>query len=415
MNVEVITIGDELLIGQVVDTNSAWMGRELNESGFDVSRKTAISDDASQISEALDEALSRVDVVLITGGLGPTRDDITKKTLCDYFNTKLVFNEQVLEDIQSLLAGRVKNLNSLNRDQALVPESCTVIRNPVGTAPIMCFDKGEKVVVSMPGVPSEMQKAMSDAVIPMLKKRFATTEILHKTILTNGIPEAVLAEKISNWEDGLPEYVKLAYLPAYGRVRLRLSAKGRSKEMMEKAIGVAVEELKGIIGASIWGYDDQLPEVVIGELLAVKGQTLACAESCSGGKIAHLLSSVPGASKYFKGGIVAYANSVKVAALNVEESDLETLGAVSKTVVEQMALGAKMALGVDWAVATSGIAGPDGGSDDKPVGTVWIAWAGPMGVESEVFSFGKIRERNVIRTSETALIGLLKRLKCLNL
>ncbi|MGV8828835.1 MAG: competence/damage-inducible protein A [Breznakibacter sp.] len=406
MNVEIITIGTELLIGQVVDTNSAWMGTELNLAGFDVTRKTTIPDSGAAIQSAITEALGRVSIVLVTGGLGPTKDDITKQTLCELFGTTLVFDQTVYEDVERLLKGRVTQINGLNRSQAMVPKDCTVIRNPVGTAPIMWFNRQGKVLVAMPGVPSEMQQAMVHEVIPRLKQQFVTGVILHKTILVAQLPESVLAERIALWEEQLKPALSLAYLPSPGKVRLRLTAKGEKEQELAHLIEKAVEELKHIIGQYIFGYDDEQPQEEVGRILALRRQTLSVAESCTGGYIAHLITGVPGSSSYFKGGVVAYSNEVKVGLLGVEPEVLERYGAVSQPVVEQMALGAQRVLQTDYAIATSGIAGPMGGSAEKPVGTVWMAWATPEGVFSKKFQFGTIRGRNILRSGETALILL---------
>ena len=402
MNVEIITIGTELLIGQVVDTNSAWMGTELNLAGFDVTRKTTIPDSGAAIQIAITEALGRVSIVLVTGGLGPTKDDITKQTLCELFGTTLVFDQTVYEDVERLLKGRVTQINGLNRSQAMVPKDCTVIRNPVGTAPIMWFNSQGKVLVAMPGVPSEMQQAMVHEVIPRLKQQFATGVILHKTILVAQLPESVLAERIAHWEDKLDPALSLAYLPSPGKVRLRLTAKGEKEQELAQLIEKAVEALKPIIGDYIFGYDDEQPQEEVGRILALRRQTLSVAESCTGGYIAHLITGVPGSSSYFKGGVVAYSNEVKIGLLGVDPQMLERYGAVSQPVVEQMALGAQRELQTDYAIATSGIAGPMGGSAEKPVGTVWMAWATPEGVFSKKFQFGTIRGRNILRSGETA-------------
>lgn len=408
MNLEIITIGNELLIGQVVDTNSAWMGVELNKRGFDVSRVTSVQDTADAITSSLKEALERVNIVLMTGGLGPTNDDITKKTLADFFGTELVFNEQVFADVCELLKGRVANINDLNRGQAYVPENCEPIRNPVGTAPVMWFEQDGKIVVSMPGVPSEMKHAMTHEIMPRFQKRYPTGHILHKTILIYNIPEAVLAERLTAWEANLPAFISLAYLPAPGRIRLRLSAKSHNEMEAQAAIDKAVAELYPIIGENIFGEEDKNTQEMLGDLLRGSGKTIAVAESCTGGLIGHLITSIAGSSEYFVGGVMAYANEVKQCLLNVKEEDILKYGAVSRQVVEQMAIGVKSLLGTDYAVATSGIAGPGGGSPEKPVGTVWIAVAGPLGVKSERFYFGKHRDRNILRSADLALILLIK-------
>jgi nicotinamide-nucleotide amidase len=410
--IEIITIGDELLIGQVVDTNSAWMGRELNLAGFDIQRITSVSDKKEEIEEALESASKRATIILMTGGLGPTRDDITKQTLCDFFNTQLVFNEEVFADIREFLKGRVSNINDLNRDQAMVPEKCQVIRNSKGTAPIMWFDYNESVVVSMPGVPTEMKMAMTNDIIPRLKEKFNPGHILHKTVLVYNIPEAVLAEMLTQWEEQLPDDIKLAYLPAPGRIRLRLSGRGTNMELIQSKIEEAVKGLKPIIGDNIYGEEDVPASMIFADFFKKTGKTLSTAESCSGGYLAHLITSIPGASAYFKGSLVTYSNDMKQRLLGVDGIVLHKYGAVSEQVVRQMALGALNVTGTDYAIATSGVAGPDGGTDEKPVGTVWMAWAGPgQKVESEVFRFGKDRERNIVRTGEVALIELMQRMK----
>ena len=406
MQVDIITIGDELLIGQVVDTNSAWMGRELNKIGLSVHRITSISDKEDEILSALTEAINRSPVVLITGGLGPTRDDITKAALCHFFDTKLVFSAAVYADVESMLKGRVKSINQLNRDQALVPEKCTVIRNPVGTAPIMWFQHDKGIVVSMPGVPIEMKQAMTHEIMPRLLEIYKSGIVRHKTLHVFNIPEAVLAEMLSDWEDAVPDYIKVAYLPAPGKLRLRLSGRGENAEQIEAAIEKAAQALYPIIGDHIFGLDEQTPQEELLRLLTKKKQTLAFAESCSGGYMAHLITAIPGASAVFKGSIVAYANEIKTEQLGVDQETIEKYGAVSQQVVEQMALGACQALNASYAIASSGIAGPAGGSEDKPVGTVWLAWAGNGKVVSRQFNFGQNRDRTIIRTAEAGIIVL---------
>lgn len=409
MHVDIITIGDELLIGQVVDTNSAWMGQELNKNGFTVHRITSISDSRQEILDALEETTKRSQIVLITGGLGPTRDDITKGALCDFFGTELVLNEQVLKDVQSFLRGRVDSINQLNHDQALVPKSATVIRNAVGTAPILWFERNGTVVVSMPGVPSEMKRAMKEDILPRISKQFTTGVVIHKTVHIHSIPEAVLAEMLSLWEDSLPEIIKVAYLPSPGKIRLRLSSQGADSEVLKQVINNAIEELKPIVGKNIYAYDDLLPAEGLINLLKLKEKSIGFAESCSGGLMAHLMTSIAGSSEVFKGSIVAYSNQVKTDFLEVSESNLRDFGAVSKQVVEQMAEGALKVLKTDFAIATSGVAGPGGGTPEKPVGTIWIAWASERKTESELFTFsGNSRERNILRTAEIGIIRALQ-------
>lgn len=415
MQAEIITIGDELLIGQVVDTNSAWMSQKLDDAGFEVNRATSVHDSGEAIKNAVREAMSRVKIILLTGGLGPTKDDITKHTLCELFGTKLVFNERILEDVKSFLKGRVKNINELNRGQAMVPEACLPIPNPVGTAPIMWFDYEGAVIVSMPGVPSEMKNAMEHEIIPRLKQKFRTKVILHQTVLVFNIPEAVLAEMLTEWEEQLPADLSVAYLPAPGKIRLRITGRGNNETEVSSKLDTATAGLEPIIGQNIFSYNDVQVQEILGDLLKKKRQTLAVAESCTGGMMGHLITSVPGSSAYFKGGVIAYANDIKEKVLGVKAVDLDEQGAVSQAVVEQMALGAKALLGTDYALATSGIAGPEGGTVDKPVGTVWLAMASPEGVWSKQFQFGTIRERNVQRSAETALVMLIKHLEGLTI
>lgn len=407
MNVEIITIGDELLIGQVLDSNSAWIGQELNKHGFDITTKTTISDGADQIKKTLSDALTRVEIILITGGLGPTKDDITKKTLAEYFCSSMVFNPDVFDDIKDFLSSEEQGINQLNKDQAMVPDNCSIIRNRVGTAPIMWFDYNNKVVISMPGVPYEMKKAMTDSVIPRLKERYESKNILHRTLSVTGIPESDLSIMIADWELSLPDYISLAYLPSPTRVRLRLTGKGQSETMMKEQMTSLISDLKKIVGKPLWSINDDLPEQLLATKLIEQGQTISCAESCTGGNIAHQLTKHSGSSAFFNGGVVAYHNHIKESVLCVKKSDLEQYGAVSKTVVEQMATGVRTLMKTDLAVATSGIAGPTGGSAEKPVGTVWIAWAGPNGVHSKKFQFGHIRDINIISATEAALVGFL--------
>ena len=403
MKAEIITIGDEILIGQIVDTNSAWMGQQLNLLGIEVYQVTSVHDNHNHILKAFAEAEENADLVLITGGLGPTKDDITKKCLCEYFDTELVFHPEVLEHVRTLLSSRNVTINQLNKDQALLPASCTVLHNSAGTASGMWFERNGTIFVSMPGVPFEMEAIMTEEVFPRLVKLGITQSIVHKTVLTIGLPESMLAEKIEKWEDALPDFIKLAYLPSPMMVRLRLSAYGTDQSVLEAEIDNQVKELLTIIPEAIFGFDDDNLGVVLGRMLVESGKTLALAESCTGGNIAQFITSNAGSSAYFKGGVVAYSNEIKNRLLSVPMEMLETFGAVSQEVAEAMALGAQKALNADYAVATTGIAGPDGGSDEKPVGTVWIAVAGPSGVTSKKYIFKHNRERNIIRTTHTAL------------
>lgn len=406
VKIEIITIGDEILIGQIVDTNSAWMAVELNKTGFELAQITSVHDDENHIIESLNLALQRADVVLFTGGIGPTKDDITKQTLCKYFDTKLVFNEDVYRNIESILINRSQAINELTKLQALVPENCTVIQNLVGTAPVTWFEKDGKVIVSMPGVPNEMKHVMSTEVIPRLQKHFKTPSIIHKTMIVQGYPESALALKIADWENALPENIHLAYLPNYGIVKLRLSGSSDDVLSLEFAINQQIDRLSEILGNAIVAYEDIPLEKLIGDVLAAKGKTLATAESCTGGFIAHKITSVPGSSQYFKGSIVAYSNEVKVNMLNVLAHDIEQYGAVSKEVVEQMAVNVRKLLKTDVAIATSGIAGPDGGTAEKPVGTVWIAISSEKETISREFHYGTVRLQNIERITQTALLML---------
>jgi nicotinamide-nucleotide amidase len=407
MKAEIISIGDELLIGQVVNTNASWMAVKLNEIGIRVNQITSISDQKEHIIKALENALKEVDIILFTGGLGPTRDDITKITLAGFFNSKLVRNENVLRDIQHLFGSRGMDLNELNKKQAEIPDKCVAIRNKNGTAPGMWFEENGKIVVSMPGVPYEMEPMMTDFIIPELSKR-TDRVILHKTVLTQGIPESRLAEMIENWEDNLPENIKLAYLPKPGIVRLRLSAVGSDKKEINHAIETEIEKLKKIIPNNIFGFDDEDLSIVIGKLLREKKQTLSTAESCTGGYIAHLITSIAGSSDYYKGSVVAYANEIKEQLLGVQEKSLVKYGAVSEVVAREMAQQVREKFGTDFSIATSGIAGPGGGTKEKPVGTTWIAIATPDKILAELFHFGEHRERNIIKTAQTALNMLRK-------
>ncbi len=409
MKAELITIGDEILIGQIIDTNSAWMGQQLNLHGIEVYQVTSVHDNHNHIMKAIADAERNADLVLITGGLGPTKDDITKNTLCEYFGMELVYFPEVFEHVQSLLSSRNVTINQLNRDQAMLPASCTILHNSVGTASGMWFERNGTIFVSMPGVPFEMEAIMTEEVFPRLIKLGILESIVHKTILTIGLPESMLAEKIEKWESALPDFIKLAYLPSALSVRLRLSAYGTDQEMLETEINKQVEDLLTIIPENVFGFDDENMALVIGRMLEKASQTLAVAESCTGGNIAHFITSNSGSSAYFKGGVIAYSNEIKTKLLDVPAEMIKNYGAVSQQVAEAMAIGAQKALNADYSISTTGIAGPDGGTSEKPVGTVWIAVAGPSGVKSEKFIFRHNRERNIIRSTQTAL-NLLRNL-----
>ena len=402
--VEIVTIGDEILIGQIVDTNSTWMATELNKVGFEVAQITSIHDDADLIINALNEASLRADIVLMTGGIGPTKDDLTKQTLCRYFDTRLVFSDSVYQNIENILSHRSMPINELTKAQALVPEKCTVIQNRLGTAPVTWFEKEGKIVVSMPGVPYEMKGIMSSEIIPRLKTRFETDAILHKTVMVYGYGESALAIKIEDWENSLPENMHLAYLPAYGIVRLRLSGVGEDMLALDFKMNQYIGALKDILGDTIISDEDISTEKLIGNLLKERNLTLSTAESCTGGNIAQHITSVPGSSAYFNGSVVAYSNDVKIKVLHVNADDIEKEGAVSQPVVEQMAQNVRQLLKTDIAVATSGIAGPDGGTAEKPVGTVWIAVCDKDKVVSRKFTFSKERDVNIERATQAALM-----------
>lgn len=403
MKAEIITIGDEILIGQIVDTNSAWMAVELNSIGVKIAQITSISDEPEHLVEALNNASKRANIVLITGGLGPTKDDRTKSVLVNYFNTKLVLNEPTLNHIVSYFKIRNLNIIELNKEQAMVPECCDVLSNPVGTAPGMWFEKDGIIYVSMPGVPFEMKQLMTDHVIPRLKKLSTHESIVHKTIQTIGIAESKLSNMLEEWEGNLPTHIHLAYLPSPGLIRLRLSAFGDDEALLQKEVDSQVEKLHTIIPEAIYGYGDDTIAEVTGRLLRERKQKLSVAESCTGGYISHLITSIPGSSKWFKGSVVAYSNESKINLLEVSESSLSTYGAVSESVVRQMAENVKIAMNTEYGIATSGIAGPDGGTDEKPVGMVWIAVSGPEKTVSAVYNFVNARDRTITRASLTAL------------
>jgi len=407
VKVEIITIGDEILIGQIVDTNSAWMAMELNKRGFELAQITSVHDETDHIVESLNMALKRADVILFTGGIGPTNDDITKQTLSTYFNSKLVFNESVLQNINRLFSSRPGfKMNDLTRAQAMVPDNCTVIQNPVGTAPVMWFEKEGKVIVSMPGVPYEMKHAMSNEIIPRLQSHFNTPVLLHKTILVYGFPESTLALKIADWENDLPEFIGLAYLPNSGIIKLRLSGLSDDMLVLEFSMNQQIDKLSQLLGSAIVGYEDIPIEQIVGNILIEQGKMVATAESCTGGNIAHSFTSIPGSSNFYKGSLVAYSNDVKINILQVSADEIEENGAVSQIVVEQMATGVRKLLKSDVAIATSGIAGPGGGTVDKPVGTVWIAVCSEDILLSREFHFGSLREQNIIRATQASILML---------
>jgi nicotinamide-nucleotide amidase len=428
MRAEIITIGDELLIGQVVDTNSAWMGERLNEAGIELYQITSVHDNREHILKAIDEAFSRVDIVLTTGGLGPTKDDITKNVMCEYFNTTLIEDVRVRTHIQDLYKDRPDALNRLTATQWLVPESATILPNRVGSAPIMVFERclgvqeftsseefkiqNSKFLIALPGVPHEMKIAMTEQVLPFLRlkakgERREARDIVHRTILVHGIPESKLAILIEDWENALPAYIHLAYLPKDGIIRLRLSSYG---EATEKEVQSYIDSLLPLISDYILANEDISLEALVGRLLKQHAMTIATAESCTGGRLAAALNAQSGSSAYYMGSVVAYDNSIKEHVLGVQQDTLMQYGAVSEQTVRKMAEGVRALMHTDFAIATSGIAGPTGGTPDKPVGTVWIAWATSTGTEAQCFHFGAAREREQItlRAVTEALVHLIK-------
>jgi nicotinamide-nucleotide amidase len=404
----IITIGDELLIGQVVDTNSAWMAQELNKAGIWVQHRVAVGDDAAAIVNALDQEGARSSIILVTGGLGPTADDITKPLLCEYFGGRLVVDEEALANVKHIFERLQRPMIERNLLQAEVPDVCTVIQNRRGTAPGMWFEKDGKIYVSMPGVPHEMKGMMSDTVLPALRGRFNLPFIAHRTLLTSGVGESFLAEHISAFEIALPPAIKLAYLPNYGMVRLRLTARGGEPIAMNKELQDRFETLKGLVAEWMVIDEDLTLQEAVGRLLREKGSTVATAESCTGGYIAHLITSIPGSSHYFKGSVVSYADEIKEKLLKVDAGVINKSGAVSEETVTQMVKGALPLLNSDYALAVSGIMGPDGGSPEKPVGMVWVAAGNRQQVITQKFNFRFDRQRNIELTATNALNLLRK-------
>ncbi|MFP4556448.1 MAG: competence/damage-inducible protein A [Bacteroidales bacterium] len=403
MKAALLTIGEEILIGQIVDTNSAWIANELNSIGIQVHQILSISDSNKDIQESISKFFKEHDIIIATGGLGPTRDDITKQALCELFNTELTLHSETLVHIENIFKRRGLPLTELNRRQAEVPASCNVLFNPSGTAPGMWFDNNGKVLVVLPGVPFEMKDIMSLHVLPMIKQRASGKIIIHKTIQTFGLPESFLAEKLSDWEENMPNEIKVAYLPSPISIRIRLSSTGDSEVEIKQKIYKQINTLKSIIPSNIFGYDNDSMSSVVGKLLLQHNKTLAVAESCTGGNICHQITQNSGSSGYFIGGMVAYSNGIKVNELGVAKSTLEKHGAVSKETVESMAKAIREKYNASYGIATSGIAGPTGATPGKPVGTIWIAVSSDKTMQSEVFQFGGNRERNITRSTATAL------------
>lgn len=407
----IITIGDELLIGQTVDTNSAWMGRQLNDAGIWVQRRVAVGDDRQAIVRALDEEGRLSHIVLITGGLGPTADDITKPVLLEYFGGKLVRDEPTFARLMSFFEARKLPVLERNVAQALVPDTCTVLQNLRGTAPGMWFEKDGKIYVSMPGVPHEMKGLMESEVVPRLQERFTTPTLLHHTLITYGMGESFVAERLSGFEAALPPHVKLAYLPSYGLLKLRLTSVSPEKTTAATEMKTAFDAMRSLLADIAVAEADEPMGVVLGKILLEKGLTAGTAESCTGGNIAGQITAVPGSSRYFKGGVVSYANEVKMNVLGVKAATLEQYGAVSEQTVREMAEGALKTLDVDCVMAVSGIMGPDGGSEEKPVGTVWIAVGGKNDIRTTLHRFRYDRARNTDMTVVAAMNELRKWLK----
>jgi len=392
---EVITIGDEILYGQILDTNSQWISQKLDALGIKVRRKYSISDKKEEIIAGIDEALKRSDVILVTGGLGPTKDDLTKHTLAEYFNMPLVLNEDALDDVKDIFKRYGKELTEINRQQAFLPKGCVKITNERGTAPGMWFQTGKKILVSMPGVPYEMEAMMSKSILPKIKKEYRLPVIVHKVIKTIGIGESTLSERIANWEDALPAHLGLAYLPGKGQVRLRLTGVGEDANVLEREMTDEIAKVHPMISPYVFGFGDIEIEDAVGELLKSNHLTIATCESCTGGFLAHRLTSVSGSSEYFMGSIVAYHNDIKRNEVEVSSKTLENFGAVSEEVAKEMAEGIRKKFNVDIGISTTGIAGPDGGTEEKPVGTVWLA-----------ISYGKTTEARKLQLPGTRLLNI---------
>lgn len=406
MKTAIITIGDEILIGQIVDTNSSWMADKLTRAGFDVEVKVAIGDNAQQIKDTISSVFKDVDVIITTGGLGPTKDDITKNTLCELYETELIFDDSVLDNIKNVISN-FTSLNELTRNQAYVPKDCIVIQNKVGTAPITWFERENKVLVSLPGVPFEMRYNIENEIIPRLQTKYNSEAYVNQTLIVIGYTESALAMTIADFENNLPNGFGLAYLPSPGVMKLRISVKGEERR---HELDTQIEKLNQILGSAIVAHEDLPLEKILGLKLTSNNLTLGTAESCTGGNIAHLITSIAGSSKYFNGSVVSYSNEAKQNILGVSQSNIEKDGAVSQSVVSEMAQGAQKVLKVDCAIAVSGIAGPDGGTDEKPVGTVWIATAVKDKIVTERYQAGKYREANIMRASNLGMIQLLKML-----
>ncbi|MEM6967116.1 MAG: competence/damage-inducible protein A [Bacteroidota bacterium] len=403
MKAHIITIGDEILIGQIVDTNSAWMGQQLNLQGIRIEKIISISDTHEAIHAAVEDGFQNADVILMTGGLGPTKDDITKKALADYFGVEMYFSESTYNRIQRLFQKFKRSMTEAHKEQCYMPKNADLLMNKMGTAPGMWFEKNGKVLVSMPGIPYEMKYLMSEEVLPRLKRDFPSQPIAHRTILTVGEGESRIADRINGFVEALPKEVKMAYLPRLGQVRLRLTGTGDDEEKLHQVLDSKVNEIKDLLPDLIFGYEKEQLEEVVGKILVAKGKTLSTAESCTGGFVAHKITSIPGSSQYFMGSVIAYDNAVKINQLNVSPSTLEKHGAVSEATVKEMVKGAIDLLKTDIAVATSGIAGPGGGTPEKPVGTVWIAVGDKDRIQTYQLNLWKDRIKNIEYSATVAL------------
>lgn len=412
MKAELVSIGDEILIGQVINTNAVFLAEELGKLGVEVIRMTAVADRTEDITEAIKEATARADLVLTTGGLGPTSDDVTKETLARFFGTEMVLYPEVLERNKILLRSRGVTLNKRNSRQAMMPENCEILPNPSGTAQGMWFSRTNVTLCALPGVPYEMREIFLREIAPRLKQRFVLPQIRHLTVLTSGLPESEMAQIIGDWEKNLPSHIRLAYLPSPGILRLRLTSTAAKKEDLEQEMERESEKLRALVGPFIFGFNEDKLEQITGELLLQKSLTLSVAESCTGGKVSELITSVPGCSAYFMGSVVAYSNEVKIRELDVSPQTIKNYGAVSEEVVIEMARGALKRFKSDMSIAITGVAGPSGGSEIKPVGTTWIAIASAAReVNAQLFRFGEHRGRNIMKAAITALFMLKKELE----
>ncbi|WMJ73736.1 competence/damage-inducible protein A [Cytophagaceae bacterium ABcell3] len=408
---EIITIGDEILYGEIIDTNSSWLASELSKLGLSVRKKVSVGDSLKEILSTLTESVKQSNLIIITGGLGPTNDDVTKKALCDFFDTRLKPDDQTLQNLETFFSKKGRVLTERNKEQALVPEKSQVLHNHWGTAPGLLFVQDHHLIVALPGVPIEMKNIFNEHLVPIIKKKFNTPYIIHKNIKTAGLGESWLADLLKDWEKALPTNISLAYLPSPGQVKLRLTAKGEDKQALENHLEEEVAKLREIAGKYIFSYDSENLELIAGKHLQKRGLSLATAESCTGGYLGHLITSVPGSSEWYKGGVIAYENTIKNAILSVDNKTLNIFGAVSEQTVKEMAEGVRKITNADIGISSSGIAGPGGGTIEKPVGTVWLSIAGPKGTISKKLTLGTDRIYNIEASGTAALTLLLENLK----